>query len=353
MPTFARSNRDIVELQLQWWAKQNDRPLVGTFAPYPCPNDGQGELDVGVSPDRIVARKLTYLEASAVVPSDSLRTAFVDYGTAFLPALAGAGFEYDGHTSWAHPCASSAAELRVAPFDSAHPLWRSFEASFRRLLAHWTWETYLPSTAIMVGPMDLLSALLGPQTLAMELYEDPVSVETRVQEAARLFLQVYDIQRRMIQDAGLHDGMADWMNTWLPGEGICYSEDFSALCGEGHFRRFFAPPNRHVMSRVGTAFLHLHSAAIPCLPALLEISELDALELSNDPNGPSLPKLVAAARQVQAAGIPLQVSNWEHPLTPAEIDYLLTSLRPQGLKVTLQAASLAEAQALYAAVKAQ
>jgi hypothetical protein len=187
----------------------------------------------------------------------------------------------------------------------------------------------------------------------MELYDDPVSVETRAQEAARLFLQVYDIQRRMIQDAGLHDGMADWMNTWLPGEGICYSEDFSALCGESHFRRFFAPPNRQVMSRVGTAFLHLHSAAIPCLPALLEISELDALELSNDPSGPSLPKLVAAARQVQAAGIPLQVSNWEHPLTPAEIDYLLTSLRPQGLKVTFQAASLAEAQALYAAVKAQ
>jgi hypothetical protein len=334
MGRFQRSNREVVELQMQWWARKNARPLVGTFAPAPCPYGG---MDFGISPGDLVERKLANMIAYDVVPGDNIRTARVEFGTAFLPALAGADFEYDGHTSWSIPSAECAAELKIAQFDRNHPLWRDFARAFEAILKHWSWDTYLPSTSVLVGPMDLLSAMLGPENLAMELYADPDSVKLRAMEAAELFLSVYRAQRDMIRDAGLKDGMADWMMTWLPGEGVCYSEDFAALCGEQHFREFFQKPNRYVMSQVGTAYLHLHSAAAPCLPALLEIKECDAIELSNDPNGPAL----------ENACVPLQVSNWEHPLKREEIEYMLSNLRPEGMKITLQAKTVTEAEELY------
>ncbi len=194
--------------------------------------------------------------------------------------------------------------------------------------------------------MDVLSAMLGPETLAMELYADPDAVRARAMEAARLFMEVYEAQLAMIRDAGLSEGVADWMSTWMPGRGICYSEDFAALVGEGHFRQFFHEPNRYLIERLDTPYLHLHSGALSCLPAVLDLG-LAALELSNDPSGPPLEELIAAAQRVQATGTPLQISNWQKPLTDAQIDRLLGELDPRGLKVTLQADSLAEAARLY------
>jgi len=343
----AHHMRDIIALQQQWWSRTNAQPLVGTFAPVDCPYAG---LDVDADPAIIVDRKLANLQVLRTVPADNLYPLRVDFGTAFLPALGGAGFEYDGHTSWSIPCAASAAELKITPFDQQHPLWRKYVALYQAVLARWRWETYLPSTTVMCGPLDILSAMLGPETLAMELVIDPDSVHARAKEAAQLFIDVYDIQTRKMRDAGLADGMADWMNTWIPGDGICFSEDFAALVGNDHFVEFFTEPDRMLINRLDTAYLHLHSGAIQCLPGVLDLG-LSAMELSNDPAGPPIERLIDAARRVQAAGLPLQISNWQKPLTVDQITHLLQSLDPRGLKITLQADSLDHAHELYQLAK--
>lgn len=342
--------REMIGLHLAWRRRENTKPLVVTYAPIKVPFGG---FDMDVPPTMIAERKGANLQASAVVPADVLPVAFVDFGTAFLPALAGAGFKYDGHTSWAIPCAESLKGLQVRPFDPEHPLWVSYLERFRPLLDNWNWDTYLPGPTVMLGPMDILAGLLGPENLAMSLYTEPEEVQRCAADAARLFMEVFRVQVRMIRAAGLTEGMADWMSIWLPGEGVCYSEDFSALCGELHFRQFFLEPNNWIMSQMDSAMLHLHSAALPCLPGVLDIKGLKALEISNDPNGPDVDGIIAAAQQVQAAGIPLQVSNWEHPLTEKERERLFSALSPPGLRVSLQARSLQEAQELYAWAKGE
>lgn len=340
--------RQTIELQLGWWERSNPQPLVCTYAPVDYPFSG---FDMDVSPQRIVEKKRGNLEAESIVPADNLAVTFVDFGTAFLPALGGAGFEYDGVTSWSIPCASSAAELKITPFDESHPLWRQYIERFEVLLANWSWDTFVPGVTVMTGPMDILSGMLGPETLAMELVLDPDSVQAAASDAAQLFNDVFDVQKKMLRDAGLAGGMGDWMHTWLPGDGVCFSEDFAALCGEQHFREFFTAADRMVADRLDSAYLHVHSAAIACLPAILEIDSLRAIELSNDPNGPALDRYIAAAQQIQASGRPMQTSNWQHPLTDDEITSLVGSLDPRGLKVTLQAASLDEAHRLYELAK--
>ncbi len=336
--------RQLIALQMQWWERANAAPLVTTYAPVAAPYGG---FDVDVPAAQIAERKIANLRACAAAPADVLPVAYPNLGTAFLPALAGARFEYDGATSWAHPCAASAAELRIAPLDTGHALWRRFEELMRALLLQWSWDTYVPGLTVMLGPMDILAAMLGPETLAMELYADPDAVARAAMDAAGLFLQVHDAQCRMLADAGLTDGMADWMVTWLPGRGVCMSEDFAALVGEAHFRQFFAPADGRIFSQMDSGMLHLHSGALATLPGVLDLPGLRAMELSNDPNGPDLDTLIGAARQVQARGLPLQMSNWERPLADDDIRRLLAALDPRGLKVTLQASSLDEARRLY------
>lgn len=331
--------RQIIDNQMKWWRRENEIPLVQVYGP--------SATTPGARPNP-AGKKVPDLSEMA---NDTLPVRIADYGTPFLPALGGAGYEWNGHSWWAVPSASCAADLHIKPFDDQHPLWQKYLLDFKKILDEWSWDTYLPGPAVLVGPMDVLSASLGPETLAMELYAAPDEVRRAAMEATELFNAVLDVQLEMIRAAGLRDGIADWMRIWMPGDGICYSEDFAALCGESHFREFFLEPNARIMPRLDTAFLHLHSGALPCLPAVLEMKGLKALELSNDPSGPALPQLIAAAQKVQAAGIPLQLSNWERPLPRRDVEMMLDSLDPRGLKITLQGRNDAEAWELFELVK--
>ncbi|MFP4380829.1 MAG: hypothetical protein ACLFUS_10055 [Candidatus Sumerlaeia bacterium] len=343
---MARSFREIIELHLKWWDRKNEAPLVHVFAPTPKQKT-LGGFDIDKSPEEILERKLAAARKSQDPTSDNLACAFVNFGTAFFPALAGAGYEYDGNTVWSHPCAQSAEELRVQPFDPEHELWTKYIVRFEKLLEGWSWESYLPGPTNTVGPMDTLAAMLGPELLSMELLMNPDAIKQAAMDAARLFIDVFDAQWKMLQKAGAPDGVVDWMHTWLPGKGHCYSEDYSALCSEAHFREFFLPPNHLIGSHLDTPYLHIHSGAAQCMPAILEMQNLKAIELSNDPNGPDIDGLIRTGRMIQAAGKCLQMSNWEHPLERDEIAEILRGLDPGGLKITLQAESRDEMQDLY------
>jgi len=340
--------KETIELHKNWLARTNKAPLVEIYAPVEYPFGG---FDVEVAPAEIAERKLRNAEAGRAIPTDKLPAAFVDFGPPFLPALGGAGFEHDGVNCWSVPCAETAKDLRVKPFDPAHPLWVRYVALFEKLLDNWSWDSYLPGIFPMLGPMDVLSCMLGQEALSMELCLHGEDVRRVAADAARLFMDVFKEQIRMLRQAGFAEGSVDWMRIWMPGDSACYSEDYSALVGPQHFRDFFYEPNSTIMTSLDTAFLHVHSAAHKCLPEIIALRGINAIELSNDPNGPGMDELIELGKSVQDAQLALQMSNWEHPLEVSEIDKLLTSLEPEGLVVSLQASSLEEARDLYALAK--
>jgi hypothetical protein len=338
--------RERIELHKSWLTRTNDAPLVNTFVSKRLTGGGGGG-DLDASPAEIVDRKRRGAESQLRVPGDKIPVATIDFGTPLTPALGGAGVERDATHCWAVPCAKSVDELRVQPFDPDHPLWVRYIRLFEKILDDWSWETYLPGIASMLGPMDMLAGMLGPETLAMEMVTNPEGVRARAEDAAELFLQALDVQIGMIRQAGLADGTVDWMRIWLPGDGVCASEDFTALIGPAHFRDFVAAPFTKVLARLDTGMLHIHSAAHVCIPEIVKLPGLHAMELSNDPNGPDLDALIRLGGLVQDAGLSLQMSNWEHPLTIDEARHLLGSLDPRGLLVSFQTSSMEEARELY------
>ena len=134
---------------------------------------------------------------------------------------------------------------------------------------------------------------------------------------------------------------------WLPGSGFLFSEDFCALVSGRHYAEFFLEPDILFCRSVDSAFLHVHSLGAQCVPAILENPYVRGMEISNDINNRDIRVVIEAAKRVQAQGLPLQVSSWEHPLASWEIDLILSELDPAGLLMALQAGSMAEARQLY------
>lgn len=83
-----------------------------SYARVPFPVSG---LDVDVPPAQILERKLRNLEVERQLPNDILLTLRVEYSMGFLPALCGAGFDYNEHTPGPFPAAISLPRSKSPP----------------------------------------------------------------------------------------------------------------------------------------------------------------------------------------------------------------------------------------------
>ena len=344
--------RRTVERQRRWWRRENPEVLVGHYFPVEVPYGG---LDNDVAPQDIGWRKRANAEAemkaAEAAGSDMLVVEGVEFSVAMVAAIAGAGYARDQHTSWAVPVAEQIGDVRVKSFDRGDTLWVEYERRLENLLKHWAWDSYLPGLADYLGPMDILSGMLGPQNLAMAMVEEPEEVTKRALDAADFLKEMIGYEVGLHHSAGLREGVTDNFGVWLEGTGVRGSEDFAALVGLDHFRQFFVEPLSRVYESLDSCFLHTHSAAIQCFPGILEVRNLGAVELGNDPSGPGWEKRVAAGRLVQAAGKPLQMGSWNIPLPRAQMEAIVRELDPRGLMVRFQATGVAEARELGDAVR--
>ncbi|MBI5723826.1 MAG: hypothetical protein HZA50_07710 [Planctomycetes bacterium] len=344
--------RKTVELQRRWWKRQNTEVLAGHYCPV---KTSFGGLDLDIPPKDIGQRKRAnaqaLLEAAEKTGSDVLVAEGVNFSVAMVPAVAGAGFAHDEHTSWSIPVAQCIADVKVNKFDRGNPMWVQYERRLEELLKHWGWDSYLPSLADYLGPMDILAGMLGPENLSIALMEEPDEVRRRAMDAADFLREMIAYEVSLHRSAGMTEGVTNCFGIWLEDSGVLGSEDFSALVGLGHFREFFVEPLSRVYESLDSCFLHMHSAAIQCLPGILEVSNLGGIELGNDPGGPDLDKRIAAGRMIQQAGKPLQMGSWNIPLSMADMERIVKSLDPRGLLIRFQAKSQEEARDLYQAVK--
>lgn len=327
-----------IELHKKLWAGELCRPLLGFFAggrpaaPYP-------DIDIATPAGDLIGKYEREARWVNSLPSDRVAVARVNYGTSLAPALAGADFRYNDYTSWAIPLGGQAEDLDIPPLDRELPLWRSYEEKLRCLAEHGV-EGAVVTSGAMVGPMDILSALLGPERLCTEMMDAPDVLAQKADDCARLWLEVYEAHLEIL---GRPDGQAGF-GIYLPGRGCLWSEDVSALLGPAQFEQFLVPAVRKVAGFLDTAMLHTHSGALACLGLLAGIDELHGVEISNDPTGPPLEAVVEAGVALQATGRPVMFSNWERPLSEPQVETILDRSDPGRTIITLEVTGPEEAQ---------
>lgn len=344
--------RKLAAGHLAWWRRENTVPLIKNYYPFKLPFGG---LDVDIPAKDMAERALRNAEAlhDAPAPQDCLVTAGVNFAPAFYPATAGAAWQVDRHTSWTIPTASRAADVRIGKFDPGLPVFASFIERMEALLAHWSWDTYLPVLPGHDGVADILAGFLGPETLALELYESPADVRAAAEMAAAFMCDLIAFEKRLFQSAGVFDegGMATTFGTFQPGWATVFVEDFTALIGPEHYREFFLEYDRRLIEQFDTALFHTHSAGYRNIPEMLKVPASVAFEFGNDPKGPDPAQRIAVVREILASGRPAVCGSWNIPLPDADVTRIVTSLPPQGLDLRFQCRSEAEARDLYQRIK--
>lgn len=340
MKTLHADLSEKLELHLAFAAGKLPRPLLRLFpaldgAPSRYPN-----CDNDLSVEDVIAK--SRLRASRQMDDDFFPVARVYFGTAMLVALAGGEFFCDGATTWAHPTADSAVGLEVPPLDEDLPIWRSYKKKFRALR-----DAEIPGVMLglpdMIGPLDIAAGLLGSEQLAVDMMLEPEAVASVLTKCADLWKQVFDFHVREL--GPVCGGMVTMFDNFMPGRSALWSEDFSALIGPETYQDFGMSLDGDLARHLDSSLIHIHSAAGRCLPAIKNIGELSAVEISNDPNGPPLSSILGWAEEIQAAGKSVMLSNWEHPLSDNEVDEILNRLDHHRLLVTLQCTSESQAEA--------
>lgn len=335
-----------LDLHRKFWRGELERPLLGFFI---TDEDPAADLprgpktpgsDTNNPMDIVVARARASALRQNAEPGDRMPEVSVnDYGTAFLPALAGADYRDDGHTVWCIPTGRNCAELKIRPFDPTNPLWCSY-AEKLRALATADIENAVVATAARTGPMEALLDMVGAEQLSLDMFDRPDSVKDRARELLQLWKDVFAAQWEILGRPHGNSGF----RVYMPGRSCLFTEDGLSIVGPRQFEEFFRGPIEDLAGHLETAFIHTHSAGLDCCRKLAEIEELDGVELSNDPNGPSLEEIVEVGVALQEAGKSVMFSNWKHPLADEKVRTILDRADPTRTHITLTVKTVAEAE---------
>ncbi len=208
--------------------------------------------------------------------------------------------------------------------------WLRLMTAFTRNLAQHFGDEYPAGHTLLRGPSDMLAALLG-LSFYTELYDHPEAVKRLARQCTDIWIQVLRTQYRQIPSyQGGH--VAGTMGVWAPGPVAVYQEDAAGFISESMYREVFWDCDRAIAEAFPYSLLHLHSASLRMLPAVLEIPSLTAVNVVVDPLGPTLVELLPDLQRIQAAGKALHLHG---DLSAGDVQRVRTDLSPDGLCLSL------------------
>lgn len=320
-----------------FWDGKLDKPLLGVFLPF---DSGFPGMDIELSVEDVVEKNRRTVEFFKTSPDQRIPHSFVNFGPVFPSALAGGKIEWDQDTSWAESNATSIDDVIVPSFNPEHPLWINYVEKFQALIKA-DFAGAMPSPIGLLGPFDILAALTGSELLCMECLMNPDKVANLAKAATDFWIEFYDINLAMLPDK---DGVATRFGMYCPGKGVLWSEDFIALCGPDIYKELVLPCDTRITENMDTSYIHVHSGGIKCLEHILKIPQLSGVEISNDPNGPTLEVILEWAQEAYRNGKSVMLSNWERHSSKQDVELILSKIDPSRTIVTLDAKDMTEAR---------
>lgn len=183
---------------------------------------------------------------------------------------------------------------------------------------------------LMRGPVDLAEAVLGPELLALSLYDHPSHLRRFLDEVTDVFIGVLEEQMRRVP--AVDGGYVNPFGVWAPGRIVRTQCDASAILSPQQYRDWFLPHDVRICEAVDYSVIHLHSGSLHTVDVLMEVERPHAIQVSLDPppSGPPVRELVPTFRRI-LEGKPLIVDGY---LTEDEIRHLLGLLPHNGLYIS-------------------
>jgi hypothetical protein len=273
---------------------------------------------------------------------DFIWTASAFWGIPWMEALAGCRVEADHQTGSTRSIApvDFAGSDAIPHFDRESP-WPAKAREFLVALDALSAGRFPLGTTLMRGVSDLLSALYGTPDFLYQAFDDPEEVRKMAERLTALWIDFARLQLDAIPD--FHGGTGSYFyGAWLPGRGVWYQEDATALMSPSMYGDLVAPAIDAVASSFDTTIIHLHPSTCISAAALAE-SKLSAIEMHIDFGGPSAEDLLPFYRTIQRDK-PLIV--WGD-LNDADLACIERNLDPSGLAIIPVVETRERAEAIW------
>ncbi len=246
-------------------------------------------------------------------------------GPDICATLFGCELEFGEDTSWSHPVMKSCEEVLGLEPNFDNPFWKKIKdmTNLSLELGAGKWITGITD---LHTNGDILSALVGPENLCMEIMDNPQLVKSACEHVTDCYARIFEQLYEPIHKHG-HPS-----TTWAPclyqGKMYITNCDFICLISERDFQNIILPSIIREMRYLDKNVFHLDGPqALRHIDALLELPELDGLQwVYGAGNGPSS-KWIDVYKKVQSKGkcLDLLCESIDDAITLTE------QLKPEGL----------------------
>lgn len=183
------------------------------------------------------------------------------------------------------------------------------------------------------GPADVTAAMLGTSRFCVELIDHPDEVRQLVALCASAWQRVTQLVMEIIPEwQGGYIPGARWVHA--PGPCVYSSEDSTSLISRVMYEEAILPANLQMIAPFPYGFVHRHSASLHNLESLQQLPGQWAVEVTLDPSGPPMDRVIPVLKGLQKSQHPLIVFGI---LETDVLKLLLDRLEPEGLCLIVQA----------------
>jgi hypothetical protein len=229
------------------------------------------------------------------------------------------------NTSWAVPSLKSWEPPPAFEIDKENKWWKLY-LELTRLSVECGRDKWITAYPDLHTGIDALSALRGPEQLALDLVDHPEAVKRAMRRMTELWKNVVDEVTQILEPSG--QGSSNWTMGWSAKRFLCIGQnDFTCMIGTEMFDDFCGEDLQECCAHVDCAIYHLDGpGAIRHLPRILQESHLQCVQWIPGAGAPPVSHWLPLLQQIQQAGKSVQL--W--PLLNCREDELLDELRPIG-----------------------
>jgi len=289
----------VVQFQ-NWYARRNDRPLLGFFlgSDFPIHRYPTARVLPEHRPlraedfdvDGYVRDSQALFEAHEACGGDFIWAATAFWGIPWLEAMLGCPI-YADHASgsiYSEPPSDFTGPDSLPEFDPDGD-WARLMDRFFRALANGAPPGMPLAPTRMRGVSDLLAALYGREEFVFAMMERPGEVRETTRRLTEFWLDCARFQLERIP--AFHGGIGSfYYSVWAPPGTVWLQEDAAALLNPALFEKFIAPCDRRIAGELRGCILHLHPVGYVPLEPCLDMP-FHAIELHRDSGGPNVTAL--------------------------------------------------------------
>ena len=353
MNPWKRSIEERVTRFMQFYRRQNDRPLLGFFygSEYPIHRYETGTtIPVGrtLTPDDFPVEPYLddydrLFDLHEACGGDFIWSASIFWGIPWLEAALGCPIQLSSYESGSihteKPVGFRSAD-DIPVFSMDNP-WVAKAVEFLERSAERSNGRYPLATTRMRGISDLLAVLYGDQEFIFTMLSDPDEIKRAADRLADFWIAFGKMQIERIPL--FHGGTGSfYYNAWAPEGTIWHQEDAVALLSPDLFDRFIRDVDSKIASAFDGCIMHQHSTGYVPTERYLEM-DFTAMELHIDAGGPSAEQLFETHKMILAQK-PLLI--WGD-IPETDLDWIFSKLPHEGLAVQTVVGSAEQAEAIW------